>query len=147
MITDREGLLLNTIAQLGDLEWRKYRSRYPEVFVEGRFQHKDMSAYPPFWSFRFKCENNVVVNSLMSIVDEYDGHVRWVMSGRPRDGLPGTNWIICPEFVDLVKGKANDSGLGAEEYIAKNFPGFGPVAYSDADGLNAYVRLKFGLKY
>lgn len=139
-ITAEEGLLLNLIESLSRLEWRKYQQRYPEIWQENRFQRADYSEHPPFISFRFQDEDVELIGRLKQTVESYKGIVEWVMIGHKRDGLPGTNWMICPKRLREASNAALDSGVPAGQYMAEHEPEFGPVAYEDLLALTEYLR-------
>ncbi|MBR7198036.1 hypothetical protein [Pseudomonas sp. 14A] len=95
-VENEEGRLLNDIAEIAVLEWQKYQQRFPKIRVGNEMQREDHSALPPFVAFRFKCINKVDIDKLKAAVESYEGALSWSLVGRPREGLPGINWMIAP---------------------------------------------------
>lgn len=138
-ITAPEGRLLNLIESLGSLAWRKYQQRYPQVWIENKFQIVDHSGFPPFISFRFDKEDVVLIARIKTALDNYKGSVDWVLGEHDRTPLPGTNWIICPKRFWEIQSTALDIGMSAGEYMAAHEPNFGLVAYADLEVMTAYL--------
>ena len=142
-IENDEGRLLNVIADIGDLEWRKYRQRYPDVMVGSKMQREDYSAFLPFIAFRFKYIRESDIEKLRSAVEGYKGRMSWSLVGNAREGLPGTNWMIAPTRLWEVSDCASKSNLPAAVYLSIHEPALGPAAYEDLVGLTEYVRSVF----
>lgn len=138
-----EGDLLNALEEMSPLEWRRYQRRCAEVQVGKRFELKDQSSNPPFFAFRFEAEREDVIEALRNAIDSYRGRTSWSISGRKRQGLPGTNWLIQPSQVSEVEAAASDMGLTGDQYIAQYMSDFGPVAYDDLEGLAQHIRKAF----
>ncbi|MBN6112952.1 hypothetical protein [Xanthomonas bonasiae] len=138
-----EGDLLNFIYEISPLEWRKYQQRYPKVWVGDHFEKVDRSEYPPYISFRFEDEREVIIERLKQSIEKYSGKVSWVLNEHRREGLPGVNWTIGPSRLWEVKEQALKLGLTPAEYLAQYEPEFGPVAYSDLEGLAEHIRSAF----
>lgn len=138
-----EGGLLNVLYEISPLEWRKYQQRYPEVWVENRFQKIDRSGYPPCLSFRFSVESDVVIANLRLAVEDYPGKVSWSLIEHKREGLSGINWTIRPRRVMEVSEDALKLGLSPDEYLAEYEPAFGATAYDDLAGLTEHVKQVF----
>jgi hypothetical protein len=144
-ITAQEGELLNLIGEMGNLAWRKYQQRFPNIWVNNQFQREDRSGYPPFISFRFEHENAELIARLKLAIEEFNGAVDWVLGEHKRDPLPGTNRIICPKrFWEINNSTDLTPGISAGKYMAEHEPTFGPVAYEDLLALTAYLRNIFG---
>jgi hypothetical protein len=139
-ITAPEGDLLNVLHEVSPLEWRKYQQRYPEIWVANCFKKVDRSGYPPYLSFRFVVEGDVVIEKLRLAVESYLGKVSWSLNEHKRDGLPGRNWTIKPRRVREVGEEALKLGLAPDEYLATYEPEFGAIAYDDLVGLTEHVR-------
>lgn len=139
-ITSPEGELLNLIERLGDLAWRRYEQRYPMVQVGAGFERADHSAYPPVISFRFVRESSQAIARLKAAVESYVCGIEWTMTGRPRIGLPGINWVIWPKRVYELREVAANMGISPSTYFSQQEPGFGPIAHEDMTGLVEHVR-------
>lgn len=140
-IAAQEGKLLNLIEEMGGLAWRKYQQRFPDVWVNNRFQREDCSGYPPFISFRFESEDAELVGRIKLAVESFKGAVDWVMGEHKRIYAPGTNRIICPKrFWEITNSPELTPGMSAGQYMAEHEPSFGPVAYEDLLVLTAYLR-------
>jgi hypothetical protein len=133
-----EGELLKLIESLGSLAWRKYQQRYPQAWIDNKFQTIDASGEPPFTSFRFEKEDPAVIERIRSALENYKGRVEWVLGEHKRDPLPGTNWMICPKRCWEIQTTELNKGMSVGAYMARNEPDFGPVAYSDLVELTAY---------
>jgi len=142
-IENDEGRLLNVIAEIGVLEWRKYQQRFPEVMVGNKMQRQDRSAFLPFIAFRFKNVREVDVEKLKRVVENYKGALLWSMVGRQREGLPGTNWMIAPSRLWEVSECALKSNMTAAAYLSIHEPSLGPAAYEDLVALTEYVCSEF----
>lgn len=138
-IAAQEGQLLNLIEEMGSLAWRKYQQRFPEVWMNNRFEREDHSGYPPFISFRFENEDPEVIARLKLAVESFKGAVDWVMGEHKRINAPGTNWIICPKRFWEIDDFILTPGMSAGQYMAEHEPLFGPVAYEDLLVLTAYL--------
>ncbi|MEO7886126.1 MAG: hypothetical protein ABI893_07820 [Polaromonas sp.] len=143
-ITVPEGALLNLIESLGSLAWRKHQQRYPQAWINNKFERVDESGFPPFISFPFEKEDAALIAALKEAVESFNGKVAWLLGEHKRTPLPGTNWIICPKRFWEILPTALDAGMSAGEYMAKHEPGFGPVAYEDLMALTTYLRNIFG---
>ncbi|MFE8645078.1 hypothetical protein ACFX58_08335 [Sphingomonas sp. NCPPB 2930] len=140
-----EGALLNLIEDFGDLAWRKYQQRFPEVWIDNKFQREDRSGYPPFISFRFENEDPDFIGRLKSAIEGFNGAVVWVMGEHKRHALPGINRIVCPKkLLEINDSEILIPGVSAGKYMAEHEPGFGPLAYDDLLHLTAYLRNIFG---
>jgi hypothetical protein len=139
-----EGALLNLIESLGSLAWRKYQQRYPQAWIDNKFETVDDSGRPPFISFRFEKEDGAVIARIENALESYEGSVDWVLGKHDRTPLPGTNWIICPKRFWEIQPTALNAGMSAGEYMAEHEPDFGPVAYADLTVLTAYLCSVFG---
>ncbi|MHA6790230.1 hypothetical protein ACWA6H_21325 [Pseudomonas bijieensis] len=142
-ITAPEGDLLNVLYEVSPLEWRKYQQRYPEIRVANSFQKVDRSGYPPYISFRFVVESDVVIAKLRLAVESYLGKVSWSLIEHKRDGLSGRNWTIKPRRVREIGEEALKLGLAPDEYFAEYEPKFGVTAYDDLVGLTEHIRQAF----
>ncbi len=138
-ISNPEGLLLNLMDELSSLAWRKYQSRYPEVWDGKEMRRADHSDHPPFVCFRFEKEDPALIERLKLAVDGYNGGVKWGVYSHQRIGLPGTNWMICPQFMEENNEVALGSGLSVSKYMAKFYPEFGPMAYDDMGRFYEYM--------
>jgi hypothetical protein len=142
-ISAEEGQLLNLLDTLSELEWRKFQSRRVKVSIEGQQEEIDRSSWPPFISFRFKNEDHFLIDKLQGAVQIYKGRVTWVMVAHQRDGLPGTNWMICPKEMWEVRELSLQSGMSAGQYMSENHPDFGSSAYDDLKGLTEHIKKCF----
>lgn len=144
-ITAQEGALLNLIDELGNLAWRKYQQRFPDVWINNRFQRDDCSGYPPFISFRFDIEDDELIAKLRRAVESYNGAIEWIVDEHKRQFVPGKNFSICPKRLLEVKNSGMlPSGISTGQYMAVHEPAFGPIAYDDLLALTAYLRNIFG---
>lgn len=135
--------LLTIIESLGETEWRKGSPSQMLVFEKGKEIIKDYSSHPPAICFRFKKENPEITQRLQCAVKDYKGKIRWEMSGRQRENLPGFNWCIEPSRVYEIQETARNLNLAPNQYMAIYEPEFGPVAYEDLIGLTEYIRSTF----
>ena len=142
-ISAPEGELLNILEDVGPLEWRRYQQRNPEVLVNGCFERVERPEIPPYISFRFRHENQMVIDKLKASLLSYNGKVKWLLVEHKREALSGTNWVICPSRIVEVKGMAIQFGLSASQYLAQYEPEFGSVAYEDLARLTEYIRQAF----
>jgi hypothetical protein len=142
-INDPEGALLNFIRELGELEWRKYQHRSVVKLIDGERRIEDQSDHPPFVSFRFKHESETTVQRIRAAVANFSGNVCWGLFGHEREGLPGVNWLICPEVVQAGRSTALFHGLPAGDFMAKVEPTFAELAYKDLVGLELALRTEF----
>lgn len=140
--------LLTFIETIGPLAWQKFESRYPEIQFRGQQpKMEDRSAMPPYTSFRFENEDPEVVHRLRFAVETYSGEIEWVMEGHSREMLPGTtNWVIYPKRTSESRKIALDAGMVVGQYMALNYPEFGPIAYADLLGLVSHVRSVFSVR-
>jgi hypothetical protein len=138
-----ESALLDLIESLGSLAWRKYKQRYPQAWIDNKFQTVDASGEPPSVSFRFEKEDPELIASIKSSLEGYSGNVDWVLVSHDRAPLPGTNWLICPRRCWEVKHAALNAGMPVGEYMAKHDPSFGPMAYADMEMLTLYLSKVF----
>lgn len=143
-IENEEGQLLNVIADIGALEWRKYRQRFPEVWVGNEIRREDHSAFPPFIAFRFKCVAKDKIDKLRVAVDGYKGALPWSFVGRSRENLPGTNFMIAPTRL-LEASECGMTNMAAAVYLSIHEPLLGPLAYEDLVGLADHIRSEFSL--
>ena len=139
-ITDEEGELLNVLQDISPLAWRRYRARRRRIWREGRFVSEDGSRYPPYVSFRFVHEDVALIYRLHGLVESYRGTVRWALSGRQRETLPGTNWMVAPVRLIEAKEAALAEGLAADQYLAERDPDFGAGAYEDLLRLTQHIK-------
>jgi hypothetical protein len=139
-VTPPEGELLELIESLGSLAWRRYQQRYPLTWIDNKFQTADRSAFPPTTSFRFEKEDKAVISLIKNALENYKGNIEWVLGEHKRINLPGTNWVICPKRFWEILSTSLQTGISANEYMAKNEPSFGPMAYADLISLTAYLR-------
>ncbi len=138
-----ESAVLDFIEVFGKLAWRKYQQRFPQVWLNNKFQIEDHSGYPPYFSFRFESEDAMMMARLKDAVESYEGIVKWTMTEHKRKLLPGSNWSICPVRLNEVRQLAEGLGVPEGQYMAETEPGFGPQAYEDIAGLSAYLRQIF----
>lgn len=140
----KDSALLELIESLGSLAWRKYKQRYPQAWIDNKFQIVDASGEPPFISFRFEKEDPELIAKIKSSLDSYSGNVEWVLASHDRTPLPGTNWLICPKRCWEITPTALDAGMSVDEYMAKHDPSFGPMAYADMEELTLYLSKVLG---
>ncbi|HBO3288861.1 TPA: hypothetical protein L4S14_001095 [Pseudomonas aeruginosa] len=142
-ILDPEGELLNILECVSPLEWRRYQQRNPEVWINGHFERAERPEFPPYVSFRFKNENQVVIDRLKKALALYSGKIKWLLVEHKREFLSGTNWVICPSRMVEVREEAIQVGVSAGQYLAKYEPEFGPAAYDDLIDLTENIRRAF----
>lgn len=133
------GELLEFVKSLGALEWARFQARCPVIDLGQGAVVEDRSAMPPFTSFRFFKEDLEVVRKLRDSVASYRGAMRWVMVGRDRFPLAGTNWTVAPQFVDELREEAATLGIPVSSLCEQRVPSLGPVAYRDLLGLTRHV--------
>ena len=136
-----ECALLNVLSSLGQLEWRHFQSRYPEIWKNGHFEKTDCSGYPPYTSFRFEKEDPNIIKILYHAIESYNGKVEWMMYEKKKEYGSGINRVILPKKLHDAKEKANAEGVAVGKYVAENQPNFGPVAYEDLINLAEHVKI------
>ncbi len=104
---------------------------------------EDKSNFPPWMSFRFESDDDVILEKFRHAIDDYYGKIRWSLNEHKREGLPGINWTIKPRRLLEVKEQADKLDLSPSQYIAQYEPEFGPAAYEDLVGLTEYIRQLF----
>ncbi|GKX45538.1 hypothetical protein [Pectobacterium carotovorum] len=142
MMNRQDRCLLSVIEKLGELEWKRYRERYPEIWNNDHFERADCSNIPPSTSFRFKEENLHVINLLKEALDSYKGRLQWSMIDQPKKYTEGVNRCIMPTYVKELREK-KDETFEVYDYISEHLPEFGLIAYEDLVGLADHVRLAF----
>jgi hypothetical protein len=133
-----EGELLNFLADLATLEWRKYGSRIAQTW-NGR-EHVELPGKLPWVVFRFEQEDEATMKRLEAAVSSYEGRERWLLLAHIRAPLPGTNWMICLERSDLIERLAANANLPIWQYLEREEPGFRDLAFEDFNGLTAHVK-------
>ena len=139
-IEDQEGELLNVLQDASPLEWRKYQQKNPNVWKVDHFEKEDRSSFPPFISFRFIAEDNRLLDMLKRLVSSYQGKVSWVLYEHKRENLPGRNWTIAPARLAGIREDALKMGISSGQFLAREDPNFGPIAYEDLIGLTLHVK-------
>lgn len=135
--------LLGVVEHLGVTEWRKGAASEYVVKTNAGLSLRRQVEYPPSICFRFVKEDVAVVSELIRCVATYQGRLNWAMVGKGReDGRH--NWVIAPKRLFDVTEQANREGESATQFLAKNDPGFGALAYEDMAGLTAHVKGFFG---
>jgi len=142
-IPNPEGALLNIFESISPLEWRRFRPRIPNVWINGRFKKIDRSELPPFVAFRFERETQEIMDKIRGALSSYVGEVDWSLVEHKRDPLPGTNWVICPSRTVEAEKKVYEVGMTGAHYLARHEPEFGPIAYEDLNRLTEHFRSFF----
>ncbi len=138
-IIEPEGQLLNFIYNISPLEWRRFQQRYPKAWIKDHFEIVDNTTHPPYISFRFSNEHEVVIERLREAIRTYSGKISWILSEHKRKNLVGTNWTIEPTKLLSVKKEAIELNLTPSQYLAKFEPNFGIIAYEDLEGLTNHI--------
>lgn len=134
--------ILDIIERLGETEWRKGSTSTYVVKTHAGLSLRSQIEYPPSVCFRFVKEDVAVIAELIRCVDNYQGHLKWAMIGEGReDGRH--NWVVAPQRLFDVQGQANQEDETAQQFLARNDPGFGKQAYEDMAGLVAHVKNYF----
>jgi len=142
MESTKERILLGVIEKIGELEWKRYRQRYPEMWINDHFEKVDHSCYPPSTSFRFKDETPKVIELLRDILISYKGKIKWSLIEQAKEYGSGVNRCILPTYVKEIQEK-EDKIHKAYEYIAEHDPDFGAIAYEDLINLTEYICSEF----
>ncbi|MBH3313096.1 hypothetical protein I5P84_27045 [Pseudomonas mosselii] len=134
--------ILDIIERLGETEWRKGSTSTYVVKTPAGLSLRSQIEYPPSVCFRFVKEDVAVIAELIRCVDNYQGHLKWAMIGEGReDGRH--NWVVAPQRLFDVQGQANQEDETAQQFLARNDPGFGKQAYEDMAGLVAHMKNYF----
>ncbi|MCU9532900.1 hypothetical protein [Pseudomonas mosselii] len=134
--------ILDIIERLGETEWRKGSTSTYVVKTHAGLSLRSQIEYPPSVCFRFVKEDVAVIAELIRCVDNYQGHLKWAMIGEGReDGRH--NWVVAPQRLFDVQGQANQEDETAQQFLARNDPGFGKQAYEDMAGLVAHMKNYF----
>jgi len=140
-----EGLeLLDFINSISALEWRKFQKKHVQVWRGRKLETADCSSFPPFFSFRFRIEDEKLIQKLRLAVSSYEGLVPWILAEHKRIGLPGTNFVICPKEYWEVKKRYGDESGSVGERMAKENPLFGVRARSDIGRLKEHLKKSLG---
>ncbi|MDH1103711.1 hypothetical protein [Pseudomonas mosselii] len=134
--------ILDIVECLGETEWRKGSTSTYVVKIHAGLSLRSQIEYPPSVCFRFVKEDVAVIAELIRCVDTYQGHLKWAMIGEGReDGRH--NWVIAPQRLFDVEGQANQEDETAQQFLARNDPGFGKQAYEDMAGLVVHMKNYF----
>lgn len=134
--------ILDIVERLGETEWRKGSTSTYVVKTHAGLSLRSQIEYPPSVCFRFVKEDVAVIAELIRCVDNYQGHLKWAMIGEGReDGRH--NWVVAPQRLFDVQGQANQEDETAQQFLARNDPGFGKQAYEDMAGLVAHMKNYF----
>lgn len=143
-ITDKqEGALINILNEISPLEWAKFGHKFVLHWETDHLEPIYNAHNPPFIAFRFENESEEIINKLRFLINNYSGKVKWEIYAHKRELLPGTNWVIRPLRVSEVTTLAEKAGLVSAEYLAKNEPTFGPIAFDDLNDLTKYIQDNF----
>ncbi|MGM3225996.1 hypothetical protein [Dickeya zeae] len=142
MMNREDRCLLSVIEKIGNLEWKRYSERYPEIWNNDHFERTDCSNIPPSTSFRFKEENPNVIKLLREALDSYKGRLQWSLIEQPKEYTEGVNRCIMPKYVKEIREKRHET-FEVYDYISEHSPEFGLMAYEDLVGLADHVRLVF----
>lgn len=141
MNNDNEEIeLLDFLNSLSSLAWRKFQKKRVQLWRGGKLEVADCSAFPPFFSFRFRTENSELIQKLRLAVSSYEGQVSWILAEHKRIGLPGTNFIICPTEYWKIKEKDEGESVSVGERMANENPLFGLSARSDIGKLKEHLK-------
>lgn len=136
--------LLDFIDTLDEVVWAKFEARKPTfTFKNAPPYSEDRSTKPPYTSFRFKKDNPDVISKLRLAITEYKGRIEWTITGRRRENLPGTNWLICQKRLLEIEPIALAANVPPGDYMAQHEPEFGAAAYDDMSNLVLYLRPVF----
>lgn len=136
--------LLAVIESLGELEWMRFRNRYPEVQIKGELKRQeDRSSYFPYTSFRFQNECADIVNNLQQALACYSGAVEWILISQKREFGNGVNRCVLPKHVQDMKIKARVFDIHIDDYMARFEPAFSPKAFEDLVKLSKHVKSFF----
>ena len=136
----KEGFeLLALVENYGEVEWRKYESRYPRILINNEPVTDWNSEAPPFTCFRFKGDQPELTEELKKAVESYQGKLQWVMKGHVRRDKT-INWIIHPKAVDDLLETALEQKISKTECVEKYMPGFAQPAFDDQLNLVEHIR-------
>lgn len=136
--------LLAVIESLGELEWMRFRNRYPEVQIKGEPKRiEDRSSYFPYTSFRFQNERADIINNLQQALACYPGTMEWILISQKREFEDGVNRCVLPKHVQDMKIKARELELHIDDYMARFEPEFSPKAFEDLEKLSTHVKSFF----
>ncbi len=136
---ESDRILFDLISKIGELEWRRYRKRYPTVWVDGHFETGTHPSSYPSTSFRFKDEDPKVIETLENALKSYRGKLQWTMIGQKKEYGPGVNRCILPIYIKELQDSIGEFNK-VDEYVAKHKPDFGSLAYDDLINLAEHVK-------
>lgn len=137
----QEGHLLNILHNISSLEWVKYCAEYPTTWGKNGLEKSLIATTePPFIAFRFENESRELISRVKTLIENYQGTIKWELHEHKRENLPGTNWVIRPTKCGEIESIALEQRLSVGEYMSKNHPEFAAIAFEDLNCLTTYIE-------
>lgn len=135
--------ILRLLNKLSELEYTKGSAPYFII----QEQLYDQSNMPPSWLFRFKNDDNLLIEKIITAVREYKGSIQWNISGRKREKLRGINWFIAPQYYFDNEDNAKEQQVTVDKYCEKHYPEKGKQAFADVENFARYLCNYFKISY
>ncbi len=129
--------------QLNELDYFKFSMPY--LLMEEKLY--DRSIRPPSWLFRFKEDDNMLMEKIITAVRDYEGAVKWNILGKKRDKLRGTNWFIAPQYYFDNEAHAKEQQVTVKSYCEEHYPEKGKQAFADVENFARYLCNYFNIPY
>jgi hypothetical protein len=134
------GELFDVLELIGEIEWTG------GAFV---IQKDDDWRCPPVVAWRYKDKDERRDQLIMDAVESFNGNLKWIITFRDRERLPGRNWSIMPkrfkEFLDELKENPEliDPNLfiSSERAFSKIEPDIGEIANRELPQLAEYIKI------
>jgi hypothetical protein len=103
---------------------------------------------PPVVSWRYKTKNERRDQLIVDAVESFNGNLKWIITFRDRERLPGRNWSIMPKrfkvFLDELKNNPGlippDAFISAERAFSKIEPEIGEIANREIAQLAEHIK-------
>jgi hypothetical protein len=127
------GKLIEAMKNLGETEWYKYGPAIDDG---------ETDPYPPVTVWRYKEKDERRDQLIVDAVESFNGNIKWAISFRDRERLPGRNWWIAPkrykEFLDEVKD--NPDIIDTKGAFAATEPEIGEAANRETPQLAEHIK-------
>jgi hypothetical protein len=111
-------------------------------------QKDDDWKYPPVVSWRYENKNERRDQLIVDAVESFNGNLKWIITFRDRERLPGRNWSIMPkrfkEFLDeLINNPGmidSDTFISTERAFSRIEPEVGEIANQEIPQLAEHIK-------
>lgn len=121
------------IEKFGEIDWGSYS---PIIKKEEDWK------YPPVTVWRYKDKDEKRDQLIVDAVESFNGNIKWAISFRDRERLPGRNWSIAPkrfeEFLDEIKD--NSDIFDVKGFFAATEPEVGKAANKELPELAEHIK-------